>query len=70
MAYAFGDTNNIKAHTEWGNGKYKAKFKPKTIILLDEHHEPMGFGENAKNTFVDTLNSFILLCMTIVTIDI
>ena len=51
LAYAFGETNDVKAHSEWAGSKYKPKFKPKTIILFDEDMEAIGFGKDAKHTF-------------------
>ena len=50
LAYAFGETNQVKAHSEWAGKKFKPKFKPKTIILLDENGNTLGFGKDAKHT--------------------
>ena len=52
LAYAIHEKNEIRAHAEWSNTKYEKKYKPKTIILLDEHGNSKGFGLNAKNTCV------------------
>ena len=59
LAYAFGEINDVKAHSEWAGSKYKPKFKPKTIILFDEDMDAIGFGKDAKHTF-----SLITLCCT------
>ena len=59
LAYAIGEINDIKAHSEWAGKKFKPKFKPKTIILLDENGEVLGFGKDAKHTF--SLITFLYL---------
>eukprot|EP01083_Nonionella_stella_P184105 667188_1 len=53
LAYAFGETNHITAHAAWSSHKkYAPKFKPKTIVLLDEDLEAIGFGKDAKHTYI------------------
>eukprot|EP01083_Nonionella_stella_P073605 199156_1 len=52
LAYAFGEANKVTAHAEWSYKKYAPKFKPKTIVLLDEHCCPIGFGKDAKHTYM------------------
>eukprot|EP01084_Bolivina_argentea_P084108 152205_1 len=54
MAYAFGDVDKVTAHAEWSYKKYAPKFKPKTIVLLDEDFEAIGFGKDAKHTYMAT----------------
>ena len=51
LAYGFGETNQVFAHTKWSTNTYEAQVKPKTIILLDEDHDVIGFGKDAKHTF-------------------
>ena len=48
MAYAFD--GNVKVHSEWSSRKYKPKLCPKAIVLLDENHDTLGFGQDAKHT--------------------
>ena len=50
LAYAIGSTKEVKAHAEWSGSKFPPKDKPKTIILLNEKKEPIGFGKDAKHT--------------------
>eukprot|EP01083_Nonionella_stella_P209552 759515_1 len=52
LAYAFGKSNHVESHAEWSAKKYKPKFKPKTIILLDENGNALGFGKDAKHTYM------------------
>eukprot|EP01083_Nonionella_stella_P262378 892249_1 len=52
LAYAFGEANKVTAHAEWSYKKYAPKFKPKTIVLLDEHCQAIGFGKDAKHTYM------------------
>ena len=52
LAYAFGETNQITAHAKWSSSKYPPKFKPKTLILLNEENKAIGFGKDAKHTYV------------------
>eukprot|EP01083_Nonionella_stella_P178642 631661_1 len=54
LAYSFGKANSVTAHAEWGGKKYAAKFKPKTIVLLDETYRAIGFGKDAKHTYMVT----------------
>eukprot|EP01083_Nonionella_stella_P312689 1119280_1 len=55
IAYAFGEANkDVTAHAEWSHKKYAPKFKPKTIVLLDEDHRAIGFGKDAKHTYMVT----------------
>ena len=48
LAYAVG--GEVFVHTEWASLKYTIDEKPKTIILLDENHNALGFGKDAKHT--------------------
>eukprot|EP01083_Nonionella_stella_P008701 25127_1 len=52
IAYAFGEANNVTAHADWSYKRYPPKFKPKTIVLLDEHYRPIGFGKDAKHMYM------------------
>eukprot|EP01083_Nonionella_stella_P278113 945653_1 len=52
LAYAFGEANKVVAHAEWSYKKYAPKFKPKTIVLLDEHYRAINFGKDAKHTYM------------------
>eukprot|EP01084_Bolivina_argentea_P304272 525433_1 len=52
LAYALGKSNHVESHAEWSAKKYKPKFKPKTIILLDENGNALGFGKDAKHTYM------------------
>eukprot|EP01083_Nonionella_stella_P028926 79720_1 len=54
LAYAFGEANKVTAHAEWSYKKYAPKFKPKTIVLLDEDFEAIGFGKDAKHFYAAT----------------
>eukprot|EP01083_Nonionella_stella_P187384 688395_1 len=54
LAYAFGEANKVTAHAEWSYKKHAPKFKPKTIVLLDEDHHAIGFGKDAKHTYMVT----------------
>ena len=55
MAYAIDD--KVFVHTEWASLKYSIDQKPKTIILLDENYKALGFGKDAKHTYVSPINS-------------
>ena len=44
------EQNKIFVHTQWESLKYLIKEKPKTIILLNENHQMLGFGMDAKYT--------------------
>eukprot|EP01083_Nonionella_stella_P178643 631662_1 len=54
LAYSFGKANAVTAHAEWKGKKYASKFKPKTIVLLDETYRAIGFGKDAKHTYMVT----------------
>merc|ERR1719361_3013511 len=47
LAYAV-NLDNVFVHTAWGNGKYQAVVKSKTIILLDDNHDTIAMGMDAK----------------------
>ena len=37
---------------EWASSKYTVTEKPKTVILLDENQNALGFGKDAKHKYV------------------
>ena len=50
LSYAIHERDEIRAHAEWSTTRYEKKYKPKTIILLDENRNKLGFNLSAKNT--------------------
>ena len=52
IALAYSINNKIYIHEEWANTKYGTNIKPKTIILLNENYEPLGFGKDAKFNYI------------------
>ena len=49
-ALAYAIDGKVFVHTEWETLKYSVDEKPKTIILLDENYNALGFGKDAKHT--------------------
>ena len=46
LAYAYN--NEVFVHSRWSSKKYGDAVKPKTVILLDENGNTLGFGADAK----------------------
>ena len=62
LALAYAVDGKAFVHTEWASLKYTVNEKPKAIILLDENHNALGFGRDAKHKYV--LLYYISLCIT------
>eukprot|EP01084_Bolivina_argentea_P269745 458511_1 len=59
LAYALPDKlkeKTVYVHKDWVSVKFNSQVKPKTIILLDENGETIGFGKDAKNTYITSMN--------------
>ena len=57
MAYSLPHSDELFIHSGWTTTKVSVATKTKTVILLNEKHEPIGFGEDAK--FKLKINIFI-----------
>ena len=55
IALAYAIDGQVFAHKDWKTFKYKVLVKPKTIVLLDENLDVIGFGKDAKHTFSQIL---------------
>ena len=51
LAYAIKGTKDVFAHKQWKSSKFKVEVKPKTVVLLDENHNVVSFGQDAKHMF-------------------
>ena len=52
LAYAIpGSDKKVIAHKQWDSSKFHEKHKPEAIVLLDENHEVLAFGRDAKHMF-------------------
>ena len=54
LAYAYN--NEVFVHSRWSSKKYGDAVKPKTILLLDDDLNTLGFGVDAKFKFVRSLS--------------
>eukprot|EP01084_Bolivina_argentea_P126774 224390_1 len=56
LAYALPNNKekNVFVHQDWVSSKYNVGVKPNTIILLDENGDTLGFGKDAKHTYITT----------------
>ena len=51
LAYVYDLNGKVHVHQQWSNTKYGTTVKPKSDILLDEHNDPIAFGDDAIRTF-------------------
>eukprot|EP01083_Nonionella_stella_P081209 223580_1 len=52
LAYAYN--GKVYIHSRWNSTKYGDDVKPKTIILLDDRGNTIGFGKDAKIKYIST----------------
>eukprot|EP01084_Bolivina_argentea_P265026 449106_1 len=46
------EIDKVFVHTDWNSSQIQIGMKPKTIVLLDEDHNVLAFGEDAMKTYM------------------